>query len=96
MSIAQINQMRVLLNKLNKANKPAPLTREERNARQKNKREAYKAEVLSWAVLQWDADALRLRTAHGPSIMVEFGIGFRPTEYTPTDARRYESRDTRY
>jgi hypothetical protein len=90
--VAQLNQLRVLLKK---SIKPAPLTREQRDAKRRAQRQEYKATVLAYGIAQWDADAARLRAEHGPSIMVEFGIGFRPTEYTPRLADRYERRNNR-
>ncbi len=90
LTIPQINQMRVLLNK---ARKPAPMTREQANAKRNAKRAAYKAEVLAWAQACWDQRKAASVAEYGAHCIIEFAIGFRPTEYTCSLGERFKRRN---
>jgi hypothetical protein len=76
---------------LRKATKPAPATPAERNAARRVKRDAYKAEVLTWAIADWHAHMERLRISC-PDLW-KFGVGVCPTEYTCRLGERYKSRN---
>ena len=89
MSVADINRLRVLVRK---ASRPPAVTPAERAAKDKLKREAYKAEVLSYCQQQWDERYAEL-TERYPGICVELGMGFRPTEYSKSLTYIYDRRN---
>ena len=88
LTVAQVNQLRVLLKK---ATKPAPLTAEEQRTKRNAQRAAYKATVLAWAVADWHERVARLKISC--PYLWAIGAGDCPTEYTSRLGDRYKRRN---
>jgi hypothetical protein len=88
LSVADIDQLRKLLKK---ATKPAPMTREQRDAKRWAQRQAFKATVLTWAIEDWHRHKARLQRLC-PDLWA-MGLDELPTVYTSKLAARYARRD---
>ena len=92
LSVAQINQLRVLLRK---SAKPPSLTADEQRVRKNARRALFKANSLAHAQMTWDVDYARILselsaiTNGGPTLSPQFAIGDRPTVCTPHMQARY-------
>jgi hypothetical protein len=87
LSVRQIDQLRKLV-KI----KPIPMTREQRDAKQRAKREAFKATVLAWAIEDWHRHKAHLQKLC-PDLWA-MGLDELPTAYTPKLAHRYNQRSS--
>jgi hypothetical protein len=93
LSVADINALRLFIKK---ATKPAPMTQQEREAKRRAQREAFKAEVLAFAQQHWDERYAALKEMH-PACYPETALGERPRAYAPSLRRHlYERRATRF